>query len=61
MLNSNYVQKENFKVTRVAFCSFVNQLYANCLMDTKNVAITIGNFTAVIKVSIFLHGLLLGL
>ena len=30
VLNSNYVQKENFKVTRVAFSSLVNQLYANC-------------------------------
>ena len=30
VLNSNYVQKENFKVTRVAFSSSVNQLYANC-------------------------------
>ena len=25
-INSNYVQKENFKVTRVAFSSSVNQL-----------------------------------
>ena len=25
-----YVQEENFKVTRVAFSSLVNQLYANC-------------------------------
>ena len=30
VLNSNYVQKENFKVTRVVFSSLVNQLYGNC-------------------------------
>ena len=30
VINSNYMQEENFKGTRVAFSSLVDQLYANC-------------------------------